>query len=51
MGGVQFDWDAENVRHLKRHGATPDEFQQMILGEPLYLEYLGISIRDRGGAL
>ena len=39
MSSVQFDWDAENVRHLKRHGVTPDEFQQIILGEPLYLEY------------
>lgn len=47
MGSVRFDWDAENVRHLKRHGVTPDEFQQMIIGEPLYLEYQSATGEER----
>ena len=47
MGGVQFDWDAENLRHLKRHGVTPDEFQQMIIGAPLYLEYQSATGEER----
>ena len=38
-GGIEFDWDAENARHLKRHGVTPDEFEQLITGDPVYLEY------------
>jgi len=24
-GGIEFDWDAENTRHLRRHGITPEE--------------------------
>ena len=27
-GGIEFDWDAENARHLKRHRVTPDEFEE-----------------------
>jgi uncharacterized DUF497 family protein len=38
-GGVEFDWDAENMRHLKRHGVTPDEFEDLMAGDPDYLEY------------
>ena len=36
---VEFDWDEENIRHLKRHRVTSDEFEQMMTGDPLYLEY------------
>jgi uncharacterized DUF497 family protein len=43
-GGIEFDWDAENIRHLKRHRVTPDEFEEVIDGDPLYLEY-----QARGG--
>jgi uncharacterized DUF497 family protein len=38
-GGIEFDWDAENVRHLKRHRVTPNEFEELITGDPAYLEY------------
>jgi uncharacterized protein len=47
MGGVQFDWDAENVRHLKRHRVTVDEFQQVLIGEQLYLEYHSVTGEER----
>jgi len=36
---IEFDWDAENVRHLKRHRVDPIEFEEMMTGEPAYLEY------------
>ncbi len=36
---VEFQWDAGNVRHLKRHKVTPEEFQEVILNQPLDLEY------------
>jgi hypothetical protein len=26
-GGIEFDWDAENRQHLKRHRVTPGEFE------------------------
>jgi len=34
-GGIEFDWDAENKRHLKRHR----EFEELITGDPVYPEY------------
>lgn len=36
---VEFQWDAGNLRHLKRHRVSPEEFEQVILNEPLDLEY------------
>lgn len=38
-GGIEFDWDAENARHLKRHHVTPAEFEELIMGDPVYLAY------------
>jgi predicted DNA binding CopG/RHH family protein len=40
-GGIAFDWDAENTRHLKRHRVTTDEFEEIITGDPLYVESPG----------
>ena len=28
--GVKFDWDAANVRHIARHGITPEEAEEAI---------------------
>ena len=38
-GGIEFDWDAGNVRHLKIHRVTPSEFEELMIGDPDYLEY------------
>jgi uncharacterized DUF497 family protein len=38
-GGIEFDWDAENTQHLKRHRVTPDEFEEIMTGDPVYVEY------------
>lgn len=38
-GGIEFDWDAENIRHLERHGVARDEFEEMMGGDPVYLGY------------
>ena len=38
-GGIEFDWDAANTRHLKRHRVTPAEFEELMNGELVYLEY------------
>ena len=37
-GGIEFDWDAGNVRHLKIHRVTPREFEELMTGDPDYLE-------------
>jgi uncharacterized DUF497 family protein len=38
-GAIEFDWDAENTRHLKRHRVTTNEFEELMFGDPFYLEY------------
>jgi uncharacterized protein len=36
---LEFDWDDDNRRHLKRHHVKPLEFEQVMSADPLYLEY------------
>lgn len=38
-GGIEFDWDANNTKHLRKHRVTPAEFEELIGGDPLFLEY------------
>jgi uncharacterized DUF497 family protein len=35
----EFDWDARNIAHLRRHRVSPHEFEQVILSDPFELEY------------
>jgi uncharacterized DUF497 family protein len=35
---LQFDWDAANRDHLARHGVTPKEAEEVVLGGPLDTE-------------
>ena len=46
-GGIEFYWGAENMRHLKRHRVTPDEFEELITGDPVYLEYQARNEEER----
>jgi uncharacterized DUF497 family protein len=46
-GGIEFDWDAENTRHLKRHRVTTNEFEDLMNGDPVYLEYQGREAEER----
>lgn len=39
MDRLQFDWDAGNVGHLRRHRVAPEEFEELLLNETLELEY------------
>ena len=32
---MEFDWDADNVKHIARHGITPKEAEEAVLIEPL----------------
>jgi uncharacterized protein len=38
-GGIEFDWDVGNIRHLKRHSVMPGEFEELMTVDPVYLEY------------
>lgn len=46
-GGIEFDWDAENTRHLKRHRVSPAEFEELMVGDPMYLEYQARNDEER----
>jgi hypothetical protein len=37
-GGIEFDWDAKNTGHLKRHCVTPDEFEELMNVNRIYVE-------------
>ncbi len=32
---MRFEWDAENRRHIARHGITPEEAEEAVRIEPL----------------
>ena len=36
---ILFDWDEENIRHLRRHRVTPAEFEEVIRNDVLDLDY------------
>jgi|SRR5271154_5878870 uncharacterized DUF497 family protein len=44
---IEFDWDRENVRHLKSHRVDPIELEEMVMGQPAYLEYQTASGEER----
>ncbi len=46
-GGIEFHWDAENIGHLKRHCVTPDEFEELMGNDPMYLEYQAEADEER----
>jgi hypothetical protein len=35
---LNFDWDEANQDHLARHGVTPHEAEEVVLGDPLDIE-------------
>lgn len=37
-GSTKFDWDVHNIRHLARHGVTPEEFEQAVSNDPEIIE-------------
>jgi uncharacterized DUF497 family protein len=46
-GGIEFDWDARNTRHLKNHRVTTKEFEELMTGDPVYLEYQARNDEER----
>ena len=45
--GIEFDWGAENTRHLNRHRVNRNEFEEVISGDSIYLEYQAWSGEER----
>jgi uncharacterized DUF497 family protein len=46
-GGIEFDWDAGNTKHLAEHNVTTAEFEQVLNSDPLDLDYEVIGGEDR----
>jgi uncharacterized DUF497 family protein len=46
-GGIEFDWDGENKKHLAAHKVTPAEFEQLLNNDPLDLDYASIDNEER----
>jgi len=46
-GGIEFDWDGENTKHLAAHEVMPAEFEQVMKNDPLDLDYDVIGGEER----
>ena len=46
-GGIEFDWDDENTKHLAAHKVTPAEFEQVLNNDPVGLDYEVIDGEER----
>jgi uncharacterized protein len=44
---MEFDWDADNVQHIARHGVDPEEAEEAILIEPLEADVQSHVSEDR----
>jgi hypothetical protein len=38
-GGIEFDWDDENEKHLAAHKVAPAEFEQLLNNDPVDLNF------------
>lgn len=45
--GIEFDWDAENKKHLDTHKVAPAEFEQLLNNDPLDLNFELIDNEER----
>ena len=46
-GGIEFDWDAMNTRHLAGHKVTAREFESVMRNSPLDLAYQMVDGEER----
>ena len=46
-GGIEFDWDDENKKHLEAHKVAPAEFEQLLNNDPVDLSFELIDREER----
>ena len=46
-GGIEFDWDDENKKHLDAHKVAPAEFEQLLYNDPIDLNFELIDNEER----
>jgi uncharacterized protein len=49
--GIEFDWDEHNAPHLKRHGVSPEEFEEAFLIDPEFRETENVEGEERYHAI
>jgi uncharacterized DUF497 family protein len=47
MDNSIFEWDSENVGHIAKHNVTPEEAEEVILGDPLDIGFDVIGGEER----
>ncbi len=38
MNGELFDWDSANIDHIAEHDVTPEEAEEVVLGDPMEMD-------------
>ena len=46
-GGIEFDWDDENKKHLDAHKVAPAEFEELLNNDPVDLNFELIDHEER----
>jgi uncharacterized DUF497 family protein len=46
-GGIEFDWDDENKKHLAAHKVAPPEFEELLNNGPVDLKFELIDNEER----
>ena len=46
-GGIDFDWDDENKKHLDAHKVAPAEFEELLDNDPVDLKFGFIDDEER----
>ena len=39
MNDALFDWDSANILHMAEHDVSPEEAEEVILGDPLEMDF------------
>jgi hypothetical protein len=39
MDELLFDWDAANIGHIAAHGVVPEEAEEILLGNPMEVDF------------
>ncbi len=47
MEKYEFEWDDANVRHIARHGVTPEEAEDVVKRSPIEVEYQLVDGEER----
>jgi uncharacterized protein len=39
MNDALFDWDSANIGHIAEHDVTPEEAEEVVLGDPMEMDF------------